>query len=709
MSIHLAPARRGIMNSDGPLGENATGESRMPHTKDSPAPRIGVFVCHCGSNIAGTVDPSKVREAAEKVPGVVIAKENKYTCSDLGQDEIIKAIRENDVDRVVVAACSPRMHEPTFRSCIQEAGLNPYMLQMVNLREQCSWVHSREKDKATAKAADLVRMGIAKATKLVPLEAREVPVEQSSMVIGAGVAGIQAALDLAQMGFKVYVVESEPSIGGRMAQLDKTFPTGDCAICILAPKMVEMARHPNITLFSYSEVEEVKGFIGSYTVKIRRKARYVVEDKCVGCGVCVDACPVKVDNEFDMGFGKRKAIYVPFPQAVPLKYTIDRDNCIFFKTGKCKACVKACANEAIDHEMEDELVELKVGTIICATGFDTYIPMKRGVYKYWEYQNVITALELERLLNASGPTGGHLIRPSDGKTPKRVAFIQCVGSRNKKIGTNYCSRVCCMYSIKNAQIIKEHEPDTEIAVYYNDIRAFGKGFEELYHRVREEYGVEFIRGRPAKLSQNADTNSITIRAEETLLNKITEREFDLIVLATGLTPSEGSKRISKILSLSLSPDGFFMEAHPKLRPVDTAIDGIYLAGCAQGPKDIPDSVAQAKAAAASAASIMAGKKVKIEPLTALVDENLCIGCGLCVEMCPYSAPEIVDSDGKTKAKIIEALCHGCGTCVAACPQKAITANQFTDEQIASEIVSALEGDGVETDKAKRAAKKAEEA
>jgi heterodisulfide reductase subunit A len=697
------------MNSDEPLGENAAGESRMLHKKDSPAPRIGVFICHCGSNIAGTVDPSKVREAAERVPGVVIAKENKYTCSDLGQDEIIKAIKENDVDRVVVAACSPRMHEPTFRSCIQEAGLNPYMLQMVNLREQCSWVHSREKDKATVKAADLVRMGIAKAAKLVPLEAREVPVEQSSLVIGAGVAGIQAALDLAQMGFKVYVVESEPSIGGRMAQLDKTFPTGDCAICILAPKMVEMARHPNITLLSYSEVEEVKGFIGSYTVKVRRKARYVVEDKCVGCGVCVDACPVKVNNEFDMGFGKRKAIYVPFPQAVPLKYTIDRDNCIFFKTGKCKACVKACTNEAIDHEMEDELIELKVGTIICATGFDTYVPMKRGVYKYWEYQNVITALELERLLNASGPTGGHLIRPSDGETPKRVAFIQCVGSRNKKIGTNYCSRVCCMYSIKNAQIIKEHEPDTEIAVYYNDIRAFGKGFEELYHRVREEYAVEFIRGRPAKLSENADTNSITIRAEETLLNKITEREFDLIVLATGLKPSEGSKRIGKILSLSLSPDGFFMEAHPKLRPVDTAIDGIYLAGCAQGPKDIPDSVAQAKAAASSAATVMAGKKVKIEPLTALVDEDLCIGCELCVEMCPYSAPEIVDSDGRTKARIIEALCHGCGTCVAACPQKAITANQFTDEQISSEIASALEGNGVGTDKAKKAAKKAEEA
>jgi len=650
---------------------------------------IGVFICHCGTNIAGVVDCEKIAKWASELPGVAIARDLKYACSDLGQEEIKKAIKEKNLNRVVVASCSPRLHEFTFKNCVEEAGLNPYFMHMVNLREQCSWVHMKEPEKASEKAADLVKMGIERARLLSPLSPREVSVEPAALIIGGGIAGIQASLDIAEKGFKTYLVEKEPSIGGHMAQLDKTFPTGDCAICILAPKMVEVSRNKNIEILAYSEVVDIDGYVGNFNVKIKRKPRFVDEEKCVGCGLCTEKCPVKVPNEFDMGFGTRKAIYVPFPQAVPLKYTIDSENCRHFQGKKCQACIKACLNEAIDHEQQPEEIELKVGTIIVATGFNTYTPKRKGVYNYWEYENVITALELERLINAAGPTGGHLVRPSDKKTPKRIAFIQCVGSRNLKLGNNYCSRVCCMYAMKNAQIIKEHDPEAEIAIYYNDIRAFGKGFEELYHRVREEYGIEFIRGRPARLHLDPETGNITIRAEETLLAKIIEREFDLIVLSVGLVPSTGTEPIQKLLSLPVSPDGFLQESHPKLRPVETAIDGVFICGCAQGPKDIPDSVAQAKGAASAAATLLIRGKHVVEPLTASVNDELCVGCGLCAEFCPYKAIELQEKDGETKAVVTEALCHGCGTCVAACPQHAIDQLQFTDRQIMSEISAAL--------------------
>jgi heterodisulfide reductase subunit A len=420
------------MTAPAPQDKGATTSGQDKTKAAASAPRIGVFVCHCGSNIAGVVDCGKVREAAEKLPGVVVAKENKYTCSDLGQEEIIKAIKEHGIERVVVASCSPRLHEPTFRKCVQQAGLNPYLLHMVNIREQCSWVHSHEKDRATGKASDLIRMGVSKASRLEPLEAREVPVEPTSLVIGGGVAGIQAALDLGNMGFKVYLVESQPSIGGKMAQLDKTFPTGDCAICILAPKMVELSRHPNITLLSYSEVEEVKGYIGNYDVKVRRKARYVHEGKCIGCGACADACPVKVKNEFDLGFGQRKAVYVPFPQAVPLKYTIDKENCLYFKTGKCLLCVKACSNQAIDHKMQDEILNLKIGTIIVATGYDSYVPKKNGVYRYWEFDNVITALELEKPRRESHSSSASDPGTRSWESNIAPAFAACTRSRTPR-------------------------------------------------------------------------------------------------------------------------------------------------------------------------------------------------------------------------------------------------------------------------------------
>lgn len=653
-------------------------EEKKQETNEEP--KIGVYVCHCGINIAGVADVETLAEYAATLPNVVLSKEYKYVCSDPGQEMIKEDIKEKGLNRIVVAACSPRLHEPTFRRCVKEAGLNPFLFEFANIREHNTWVHMDEPEAATEKAKDLIRMAVAKARLLEALEAEKVAVKDTALVIGGGVAGIQAALDLGDMGFKTYLVEKQPTIGGRMSQLDKTFPTLDCSMCILAPKMVDVGKHDNIELLSYAEVKDVDGYIGNFKVSVEKKPRYIEEDICTGCGTCSDVCPIEIPNYFDEGMGMVKACYIPFPQAVPLVTTIDKDYCI-----DCKLCDQVCGNGAINHDQEPEEIELEVGTIIVATGFDPYDPTEKKEWSYEDAANVITGLELERLINASGPTQGHVKKPSDGETPKSVAFIQCVGSRDDQIDKPYCSRVCCMYAMKNAQLIKDHEPDTEVAIYYMDIRAFGKGFEEFYKRSQEKYGIKFIRGRPATVLENPD-QTLTIRAEDTMLGKVTEYNYDMVVLSVGLQPPEGSGELRQTIGLSQSADGFLMEAHPKLRPVDTLTDGVYLAGVAQGPKDIPDSVAQASGAAARAAIPMVKGEVEIEPIVASVNTDVCGGCEVCVELCPFSAVEIEDE----QAKINIALCKGCGTCVAACPSGALDQYHFRTAQIMAQIEAALE-------------------
>ena len=646
--------------------------------------RVGVFVCHCGVNVGGVVDCPDVAEYAKTLPNVEFATDYKYMCSDPGQGMIQDAIKEHNLNRVVVAACSPRLHEPTFRRCVEEAGLNKFLFEFANLREQDSWVHMTQPAEATAKAKDLTRMAVAKARLLEPLEASKVAVDKKCLVIGGGVAGIQSALDLADMGFKTYMVERNPTIGGRMGQLDKTFPTLDCSMCILAPKMVDTSKHENIELITYAEVKEVDGYIGNFTVKVEKKPRYVKEEDCTGCGQCQEVCPIEIPNYYDEGVGMVRAAYIPFPQAVPLCATIDKNYCI-----DCGLCETVCGPEAIDRNMEPEEIELHVGTIIAATGYDPYDPTEKYEYGYGRYTNVITAMEIERMINASGPTGGHVQKPSDGKEPKRVAFIHCVGSRDEQIGKSYCSRVCCMYSMKNAQLCIDHEPDTEVTCYYMDIRSFGKGYEEFYKTSQEKYGIEFIRGKPAQIFENDDL-TLTIRAEDTLLGKVTEYTYDLVVLSVGLEHSAGSDELRQTLGLSRSADGFYMEAHPKLRPVDTLTDGVYIAGVAQGPKDIPDSVAQGSAAASRAAIPMAKGEVEIEPITASTDETVCGACEVCVELCPFGAVSIEGEGDEKHAAINVALCKGCGTCVGACPSGAMNQNHFKTEQIMAQISAALE-------------------
>ena len=652
--------------------------------------RVGVFVCWCGSNIAGTVDIEKVISAARKMPSVVYASDNKYMCSELGQASIREAIEKENLTRVVIASCSPRMHENTFRKTVAAAGLNPYYLEIANIREQCSWVH-KDMEAGTAKAISLVRTAVAKAARNEPLTPSSLKITKRALVIGAGIAGIQAALDIADSGYQVDMVEKEPSIGGRMAQLDKTFPTLDCSACILTPKMVDVAQHDKITLHTYSVVEKVDGYVGNFTATIRKKSPSVDMEKCTGCGICYEKCPAKVDSEFEMGMAKRKAIYVPFPQAVPNKPVIDRENCRYFTRGKCKVCQKLCPTGAVDYEMEDEIITEEYGAVVVATGFDILGLEAYGEYGYGKHPDILTSLEFERLVNASGPTGGKILRPSDGKPPKTVAFIQCVGSRDKAKGKAYCSKVCCMYTAKHAILLREKVPGAKPIVFYIDVRTPGKDYEEFYNRATEEYDATYIRGQVGKVYPDSDR--IIVRGVDSLSARPVELEVDMVVLAVAVTARADAAEVGRMLGINANAHQFFNEAHPKLRPVETHSAGIYLAGMCQGPKDIPEAVAQASAAAVKVVSLLNKDSLVGNPTVANVDESMCSGCLECTKVCPYDAIKekaLTERRGRetvtrTVAEVNEGLCQGCGACSVACRPGANNLKGFTNEQILAEV------------------------
>ncbi len=660
--------------------------------------RIGVFACHCGTNIAGSIDIEKVQSYAATLPNVAYVDNYQYMCSTPGQKKIADAIREHNLTGIVVAACSPRLHEPTFRTATKEGGLNPFRFEMANIREQNSWVHMHDREGATEKAKDAVRIAVAKASLLEDLIPKKVPVEKAAMVVGAGVAGMQAALDLANAGIKTYLIEKDTSIGGRMSQLDKTFPTLDCSQCILTPKMVDVGRNENIELMTYSEVDAVEGYIGNFDVTIRKKARGVltpieaegrgiVGGGCNGCGDCEAVCPVIKPNLFEMNMKPRKAIYINHPQVVPLIYTIDFDSCV-----KCGLCVTACGDKkAIDLEMKDELIKVKVGTAILATGYDLFPIEKKDEWGYNRFENVVTSLEFERLICASGPTGGHLVRPSDGVTPKRVAFLLCSGSRdNTGVGKPYCSRFCCMYSIKHAHQIIEKIPGAQPYLFYMDIRSFGKMYEEFYYRIQDE-GARFIRGRVANILEDPVTKNLLVMADDTLLDRPMKLEVDMVVLATAVQPTTGVDKVRKMFGVSNSMDGWMLEAHPKLNPCGTTTAGVYLAGVCQGPKDIPDTVAQAEGAASAASIPIHMGAVELEPYFAMCIEEKCAGCGMCVNLCPYSALALVEKDGRKVMQVTEAKCKGCGTCGGFCPGGAIWMQHFATPQIVAQIDAFLLG------------------
>lgn len=645
--------------------------------------KIGVFICHCGTNIAGTVDVNTVARVAKELPRVKFATDYRYMCSEPGQALIKKAVKEHNLDKFIVAACSPSLHEKTFRRCAEEAGINPYLMEMTNIREQCSWVHKGEE--ATEKAIDLVKMTVAKVRRDLPLRRMSIPVEKKVLIIGGGISGIQAAIDVSFAGIPAVIVEREPSIGGRMARFDKTFPTLDCAACILTPKMVTVAQDENTTLHTYSEVVEVSGYVGNFEVKIRKQARSVDIKKCTGCGICYEKCPTKVPSEFDMGLGIRQAIYVPFPQAVPNVPVIDRRSCLYFtKGGKCGICKKVCPAEAIDYEQEDEIIEDKFGAIIVATGFTQFDHSVYGEYGYGKYKNVITGLHFERMINASGPTGGKVIRPSDGKEAKDVVFIQCVGSRDEQKGVPYCSRLCCMYTAKHALLLKEHNPEAQAYVFYIDIRAAGKNYEEFVKRVQDEYGAMYLRGRVSRIFEK--DGMLIVRGADTLSGAQIEIKADLVVLATGLVAHPDAPEIARMLKIPYDQNNLFTEAHPKLAPVETVTTGVFLTGACQAPKDVPDTVATASAGSVKAVGLLIQDKLTLEPQIATVNPNICSGCLACLAVCTFGAiEEDLTKDGRIVAKVVESLCHGCGACTAACRVGAIDLAGFRDEEILAEV------------------------
>jgi len=653
--------------------------------------KIGVYVCHCGTNIAGTVDVQQVAEwAASRLQhrGVVIGRDYKFMCSSLGQELIEKDIKELGLTRVVVAACSPHLHEPTFRTACQRAGLNPYLCELVSIREQVSWVH-KDKDMATAKAKAVISGGVERVMHHEALEPLRVPIHPDTLIVGGGIAGIQAALEIADAGYKVYLVEREPSIGGHMAQFDKTFPTLDCAACILTPKMVQAGTHPNIDLLTWSEVEKVDGYVGNFAVTIRKKARYVNTELCTGCGICWEKCPKKVKDEvFEAGMGIRKAIYTPFAQAVPKYPVIDRENCTYYIKGTCKACEKFCPTNAIDFDQEDEVITVNVGNIILATGYETFDAGRMVQYGYGRLPNVFTSIEFERMCNAAGPTNGEILLRDGKEAPKAVGIVHCVGSRDKNYN-EYCSVICCMQGLKFAHLVHERT-GAEVYNFYIDMRTPFKGYEEFYQRVLEE-GTHFIRGKVAEINDAPrapeEEGKLIVQVEDTLVGVQMRVPLDMVILSVALEPRHDARETAKLFGLSCSSDGWFIEKHPKLDPVSTMTEGILIAGCAQGPKDIPATVAQGAAAAARALGKIHAEEISLEPIRASVNEDQCSGCRICNGLCPFNA--ILFHEDKMVSEVNAALCQGCGTCVAACPAGAISGTGFSNEQILAQIEGLL--------------------
>jgi heterodisulfide reductase subunit A len=645
--------------------------------------RIGLYICHCGHNIAGVMDPAALAEQARDLPGVAVCRDHLYSCSEAGQKDIAKDITDFGLNRLVVAACSPKLHEPTFRHLLAESGVNPYLLEMVNIREQCSWVHAQEPEAALVKALELIRMGLAKVRDAKPLAERRVPLTRAALVIGGGPAGLRAALDIAHAGVPVTLVERAPVLGGMANRLSKTFPQGQSILSLINPMMAAVMYHPGITVLTESAVTGVSGHLGNYRVAVKQ-TRPRVTDACDRCGQCVPACPVKVTEGRGAGEAPRAAIYLPSPTAFPGRYVVDGLHC-----DRCGACVPACPRQAIVLEPEGDIEHtLEVGSMVVATGFTPFEPAGSRYEAWAALPQVMTTVALERRLGLEGVTGSGELFPGATASPQDIAFVMCVGSREEE-GNRYCSRVCCPTVLRQALELKARDPKARIRIYYRDLRTIKKEWEALYTRAREA-GITFMRARVRNIRPGKGSG-VVIEAHQELGQIFSRDRVDLAVLAVGMTPGDGAA-LREVLKLPVGPDGFFLEAHPKLRPVETVLDGIFLAGACQGPKDLSESITQGSGAAAKVLALMAHDTITLDGLVCEVDPDTCIGCKSCYQECPFQAVEMVGEGKKSKARIIEAACKGCGVCAGACPSGAVLARGFTDDMILAQINEALAAD-----------------
>ncbi len=668
----------------------AVKEEKMEESKvgseDSEEPRIGVFVCHCGHNIAGTVDVAKVANYAKDLPNVVKAEHYMFMCSKPGVQMVKDSIKELGVNRTVVASCSKNQHGRTFARAIAEEGINKHRHQQVNVREYCSWVHQKDKAKATEKALQLVEAGVNRARKLEDVETRRVQTTKAALVIGAGIAGLRASNDLAELGIPVFLVEKNSTIGGHMTQLNKTFPTLECPQCSISPLTNGVANHPLIELYTNAQIKNIEGSLGNFEVEIEIKPRYV-KDNCTSCGECSLHCPVEVPSEWDKGMSMRNAIYKAYPQAIPATFVRDKKTCI-----ECNTCINVCPVQAVDFSMQPETKTVKVGSIVVAVGYDEYDPTEVEPYHYGQdgYEDVITQLKLERMLSPTSLTNSEVLRPSDGKLPKSIVMIQCVGSRNEQVGNKYCTGVCCKFAIKNARIVKEMYPDTDVTVCYIDVRTPGLNFEEMYQSA-QEVGVRFIRGRPSEIVKDPITGELKVIVEDTLSMTPLQLNADMVVLSAAMVPPKGIGPLGSKLKVLRSKEGFLKEFHIKMNPTLSSKGGIFLAGTIQGPKDISETVAHAGSAAALAAAPLVKGYIEKEMLVPSIDYDLCVNCGICKTIC---APAAIDIDENGRPTVNEIACRSCGMCMPSCPTNAIQLINFTDDQLYDEIIAVSGGGAV---------------